>query len=257
MIYDELAPDYPPSHSARFNKNLETWEEVLLGRSPYTFTAQIRRNTYYGLLLVNKQCSAEFIETLARKKNALHKDAGEWQQLDVQDPASGLSELGYRCKIIIDYGCEAPDYIRANAPLPSLVKDYKRFIEYLPQWIASIPNVRNVEKVHADRHLEMKTYEPGQNWPVVSTKSRDCLWTWNKWMYDVPGQATPHPGLFGYFWKGVRLSVQRSLILNTLLTLQSVDSIRRVKIRVFGVADGFDDNFRRGEGEAAFTHPPR
>lgn len=120
---------------------------------------------------VNKQCSAEFIQTLARKKHALHillipfKDAGEWQQLDVQDPASGLSELVYRCKIIIDYGCEAPDYItanviRGNASLPGVAKDDKKFIEYLPQWIASIPNVRNVEIVHADRLLEMEMYEP-------------------------------------------------------------------------------------------------
>lgn len=77
---------------------------------------------------------------------------------------------------------------------------------------------------------------------------------WGEWMGNVLEQPRPHPGKLGCFGTKLRISMQRSLILNTLLTLQSVDSIWRVKIRVFGVADGFNDDFRRGEGEAAFAH---
>lgn len=121
--------------------------------APYVSTVESRAKTNYSMLLVNKQCRKEFLETMDLKDHVRHVFHVSLKRSFVffhQCANLDLSSLSYRFKIIVDFD---------SNPFDSWNSDrYQELANHLPKFGASIPNIRNVEIVHANRYCERQIY---------------------------------------------------------------------------------------------------
>ncbi|TLD25696.1 hypothetical protein E2P81_ATG09353 [Venturia nashicola] len=104
-------------------------------------SAHTRANTNYGMLLVNKVCCAEFLETMTVKDHAryvfhvsLERSTVFAKYCDNLDS----STLGYRCKIIIDYDGNPLDIADSNNVV--VYDKYRDLVKGLLEFVVFIPN---------------------------------------------------------------------------------------------------------------------
>lgn len=265
LIYHEYAESYPTLkdvvHCCTASPEGETCFlcNAIPKSAPYTSTIETRARTNYGMLLVSKQCSKEFLKTMALKnhiRHVFHVSLDRCDFLFQYCDNLDLSTLSYRCKIIVDYDI-LPDVIQVGQ-----LQIYKGIAQRLPKFAASIPGVRNVEIVHANRYIERKMYAEGQNWPVVlsedAIKGESHIDEWICVMYRAlsvypPQYSTNAPPDI----ERRRLTLEAFLVLRSLNVLDSISTIRSVNIRVWDAKCGVEHRFKKEAIGKDFEHVPR
>lgn len=114
FIYHEYAQCYPAledlvhccTASFLIGQNCFTCNAIPQS-APYVSTVESRAKTNYGMLLVNKQCKKQFLETTDLKDHVRHVFHVSLKRSFVfffyQCANLDLSSLSYRSKIIVDY----------------------------------------------------------------------------------------------------------------------------------------------------------
>jgi hypothetical protein len=211
----------------------------------------------------------EFLETIAREKHArdvFHLNVYHIAPFKRYCSTLDLGPLSYCCKIIIDYedllATRFTDAVNPENEYSEFEKEYGESMQFLSKSIASIPNVRNVEIVHALQYAELGMYDEGQKWPVILSTNEisDPSNQFVPWMIfcnrvysSLP--RFPQSGFSSSIeCDRERRPIETHLVVKPLDVLDSAETIRSSKVRVWNAIVGMEHEFRKKDGDKYFEY---